>query len=103
MRLINADDLKEQLRKRHNEREIYLDSGVLYEIDDSPTVNNARALKIWIPVKAALPNLYAKCIVQDKSDNIGIGVYTEFGWTFSHYMDDPVAWMPAPELYREDG
>ena len=63
----------------------------------------ASPLKLWISVKAMLPDPYTKCIVQDKSDHIAIGVYTEFGWTFAHYMDDPVAWMPAPELFKEEG
>lgn len=55
----------------------------------------------WIPCSERLPDgrLNKSYLVQDKDGRRAVGTYTNWGWMFGHYMNDPVAWMPLPEPY----
>ena len=57
----------------------------------------------WIPCSEQLPDgrLNKSYLVQDKDGRRAVGTYTNWGWMFGHYMNDPVAWMPLPEPYKE--
>lgn len=56
----------------------------------------------WIPCSERLPDgrLNKSYLVQDKDGRRAVGTYTNWGWMFAHYMNDPVAWMPLPEPYK---
>ena len=57
----------------------------------------------WIPCSERLPDgrLNKSYLVQDKDGRRAVGTYTNWGWVFGHYMNDPVAWMPLPEPWKE--
>ena len=56
----------------------------------------------WIPCSEMLPDgrLNKSYLVQDKDGRLAVGTYTNWGWMFGHYMNDPVAWMPLPKPYE---
>ena len=58
----------------------------------------------WNPCSERLPDgmLNESFLVQDKDGRRAVGTYTNWGWMFAHYMNDPVAWMPLPEPYTEE-
>lgn len=57
----------------------------------------------WIPCSERLPDgrLNKSYLVQDKDGRRAVGTYTNWGWMFGYYMNDPVAWMPLPDPYEE--
>lgn len=68
-------------------------------IDEEPSID---AVPQWIPCNEMLPDgrLNKSYLVQDKDGRRAVGTYTNWGWMFGHYMNDPVAWMPLPEPYE---
>ena len=56
----------------------------------------------WIPCSERLPDgrLNKSYLVQDKDGRRAVGTYTNWGWVFGQYMNDPVAWMPLPKPYE---
>lgn len=60
------------------------------------------AVPQWIPCNEMLPDgrLNKSYLVQDKDGRLAVGTYTNWGWLFGNYMNDPVAWMPLPEPYE---
>lgn len=73
-------------------------------VDDMPTLHKIPNEHQWIPCSERLPDgrLNKSYLVQDKDGRRAVGTYTNWGWMFAHYMNDPVAWMPLPEPYKED-
>lgn len=70
-------------------------------IDDAPEVKSEPK---WILVSERLPEENMLTICQNNAGAMMIGKYDiEFGWMFPAYFDGIVAWMPAPERYREEG
>lgn len=65
----------------------------------------------WIPVTEQLPDEDSKVIITDEDGDIYIARYEYNPWTddpivewwSDEYRVYPVAWMPLPEPYREDG
>lgn len=112
MRLIDADALKDYLKSLRHESKRFDDRGFTFvmcmltenvckDIDRQPTIEERK----WIPVSERLPDgrLNKSYLVQDKDGRLAVGTYTNWGWMFARYMNDPVAWMPLPEPYREEG
>lgn len=57
----------------------------------------------WIPCSERLPEGNMWTICQNNAGAMMIGKYDIcFGWMFPAYFDGIVAWMPLPELYREE-
>lgn len=46
------------------------------------------------------PPIGTKAIVQDVEDNMMIGTFTEWGWTFPCYVAKSVAWTEQPPKYE---
>ena len=63
-------------------------------------IPSAEPERKWIPVTEALPQNYQQTICIDSRGKMMIGTYGEYGWTFPCYMNEPVAWMPLPEVWR---
>ena len=55
----------------------------------------------WIPCKERPPENSQKVLCQDENGNMTVGSYSAWGWTFPHYFENPSAWMPLPESYKE--
>lgn len=70
-------------------------------IDEEPSID---AVPQWIPCSEMLPDgrLNKSYLVQDKDGRRAVGTYTNWGWMFGHYMNDPVAWMPLPKPYEAE-
>lgn len=56
----------------------------------------------WIPVVEKEPEEWQKAICTNKHNEMMIGTYTNFGWTFPCYFETPIAWMPLPDPYEEE-
>lgn len=70
-------------------------------INKMPSID---AVPQWIPCNEMLPDgrLNKSYLVQDKDGRLAVGTYTNWGWMFGYYMNDPVAWMPLPEPYEAE-
>lgn len=60
----------------------------------------------WIPCSERLPETesvddWVKALVCSADGGIAVGSFnSEYGWTFSHYFDAVVTWMPLPEPWE---
>ena len=60
----------------------------------------------WIPCSDRLPETesvddWVKALVCSADGGIAVGSFnSEYGWTFSHWFGEPIAWMPAPEPWK---
>ena len=62
-----------------------------YLIDHGVTVQE------WISVDDRLPEPREKTICINRYGDIMIGIYTEWGWMFPCYFEEPTHWMPLPQ------
>ena len=73
-------------------------------VKDAPTIEPERKTGQWIPVTERLPEgggfyIVTENVSEDGDKWVGLRWYsTVHGWEF-----DPVAWMPLPEPYQEEG
>lgn len=108
MRLIDADDMRQDWLENGENECIYDTNAVLDSIDDRPTVNR------WIPVTERLPEewvevlVFARChpdaegFVQT-AVYIGNPGYWRIMWNASMLEYNIVThWMPLPEEPKED-
>lgn len=51
----------------------------------------------WISVKDRLPEPKEKAICLNMDGEMMIGTYTEWGWMFPCYFEEPTHWMPLPQ------
>ena len=51
----------------------------------------------WISVEDRLPEPKEKAICLSRDGEMMIGIYTEWGWMFPCYFEEPTHWMPLPE------
>lgn len=109
MRLIDADALKEQIRKTHGIRSLdYLlpiEKEIVKEVDSAPTID----IPTWIPCSERLPQIGMEVLVtMRKHGDVTVGKrYNENLWdipvydAFYVYNEEVIAWMPRPYSYKE--
>ena len=61
-----------------------------YLIDHGVTVQE------WISVDYRLPEPKENAICINRHGDMMIGIYTEWGWMFPCYFEEPTHWMPLP-------
>ena len=59
-------------------------------------VKNGVTVQEWISVNDRLPEPKEKTICINRYGDIMIGIYTEWGWMFPCYFEEPTHWMPLP-------
>ena len=59
-------------------------------------VKNGVTVQEWISVNDRLPEPKEKTICIDTDGDMMIGIYTECGWMFPCYFEEPTHWMPLP-------
>ena len=52
----------------------------------------------WISVDDRLPEPKENAICINRHGAMMIGAYTEWGWMFPCYFEEPTHWMPLPTL-----
>ena len=50
----------------------------------------------WIPMAERSPEPKEKAICINRHGEMMIGTYTEWGWMFPCYYENPTHWMPLP-------
>ena len=71
---------------------------IVDEIKDIPSVSSEES---WTLCSERPPEHGQKVLCQDENGNMAIGSYSEWGWVFPHYFENPCAWMPLPEACKE--
>ena len=51
----------------------------------------------WVSVDDRLPEPKENAICINRYGSMMIGVYTEWGWMFPCYFEEPTHWMPMPD------
>ena len=59
-------------------------------------VKNGVTVQEWISVNDRLPEPKEKAICLSRDGEMMIGIYTEWGWMFPCYFEEPTHWMPLP-------
>ena len=59
-------------------------------------VKNGVTVQEWVSVDDRLPEPREKTICINRYGDIMIGIYTEWGWMFPCYFEEPTHWMPLP-------
>ena len=59
-------------------------------------VKNGVTVQEWISVDYRLPEPKEKAICLSRDGEMMIGIYTEWGWMFPCYFEEPIHWMPLP-------
>ena len=115
-RLIDADALIEKytvvIRKTADEKLKTEIAVLLKDIEEQPTID---AQPHWIPCSERLPRKEKKrywvctdteyqCECRWTNNRFGLGE-GEWGWSIfdTPQYSKPIAWMPLPKPYREDG
>lgn len=62
-----------------------------YLLDSGVTVQE------WVPVTKRLPDPKENAICINRYGNMMIGIYTEWGWMFPCYFEEPTHWMLMPQ------
>ena len=60
-------------------------------------VKNGVTVQAWVSVDDRLPEPREKTICINRYGDIMIGIYTEWGWMFPCYFEEPTHWMPLPQ------
>lgn len=60
-------------------------------------VKNGVTVQEWISVEDRSPEPKEKAICLSRDGEMMIGIYTEWGWMFPCYFEEPTHWMPLPE------
>ena len=61
-------------------------------------IANGVTVQEWVSVDDRLPEPKENAICINRYGSMMIGVYTEWGWMFPCYFEEPTHWMPMPEL-----
>ena len=56
-----------------------------------------RSAQEWVSVEDRLPEPKENAICINRYGSMMIGVYTEWGWMFPCYFEEPTHWMPMPD------
>ena len=95
MRPIDADELKKDLTR-------FYDNEVTAKqlIDEQPTIEPEQR---WVPCSERLPENDDDVLVQmnDGSMMVDCRAASSNGWFWAGLGDEPIAWMPLPEPYKE--
>lgn len=59
-------------------------------------VKNGVTVQEWISVDDRLPEPKEKTICINRDGDIMIGIYTEWGWMFPCYFEEPTHWIQLP-------
>ena len=59
-------------------------------------IANGVTVQEWISVEDRLPEPKEKAICLSRDGEMMIGIYTEWGWMFPCYFEEPTHWMPLP-------
>lgn len=60
-------------------------------------IANDVTVQEWISVEDRLPEPKEKAICLSRDGEMMIGTYTEWGWMFPCYFEEPTHWMPLPQ------
>ena len=60
-------------------------------------IANGVTVQEWISVEDRLPEPKEKAICLNRDGEMMIGIYTEWGWMFPCYFEEPTHWMPMPQ------
>lgn len=60
-------------------------------------VNNGVTVQEWVSVDDRLPEPKENAICINRHGDMMIGIYTEWGWMFPCYFEEPTHWMPLPQ------
>ena len=60
-------------------------------------IANGVTVQEWISVEDRLPEPKEKAICLSRDGEMMIGIYTEWGWMFPCYFEEPTHWMPLPQ------
>ena len=60
-------------------------------------IANGVTVQDWISVEDRLPEPKEKAICLSRDGEMMIGIYTEWGWMFPCYFEEPTHWMPLPQ------
>ena len=59
-------------------------------------LDNGVTVQEWISVNDRLPEPKENAICINRHGDMMIGTYTEWGWMFPCYFDQPTHWIPLP-------
>ena len=59
-------------------------------------LDNGVTVQEWISVNGRLPEPKENAICINRHGDMMIGTYTEWGWMFPCYFDQPTHWIPLP-------
>ena len=60
-------------------------------------IANGVTVQEWISVDDRLPEPKENAICINRHGAMMIGAYTEWGWMFPCYFEEPTHWMPLPQ------
>lgn len=60
-------------------------------------VKNGVTVQGWVSVDDRLPEPREKTICINRYGDIMIGIYTEWGWMFPCYFEEPTHWIQLPQ------
>ena len=60
-------------------------------------ISELRSAHEWISVDDRLPEPKENAICINRHGAMMIGAYTEWGWMFPCYFEEPTHWMPLPQ------
>lgn len=60
-------------------------------------ISSGVTVQEWVSVDDRLPNPIENAICINRRGDMMIGTYTEWGWMFPSFFEDPTHWMPLPQ------
>ena len=73
-----------------------LDWATGWEEAENYLIAHGVTVQEWISVDDRLPEPKEKAICLNRDGEMMIGTYTEWGWMFPCYFEEPTHWMPLP-------
>lgn len=67
------------------------------EVISDGLIANGVTVQEWVDVKDRLPEPKENAICINRHGAMMIGAYTEWGWMFPCYFEEPTHWMPLPQ------
>lgn len=94
-------DVREKLVELVNDVLMYLPWGEIQKDTAERIVDRMLdhdvTVQEWISVKDRLPEPKENAICINRHRDMMIGTYTEWGWMFPCYFEEPTHWMPLPQ------